>query len=243
MSAPSLGRRVPVNFDHVEKYPLTADTAPAAPVPVVVGVNWYTAFDAPVKDGQGNYWIGRSGNLGTVRGGHCVCLKPRGVSDPTSWQDFYNQGAEGACVGFGSSRMMSLLNRKRYLARWLWDQAKLVDEYSDTAPGDDNGTSVHAALAVLQKQGHVVYKASMVPLQTDWQARDKVAGAAAEGIGAYRWATSADQALAVLGYGGLDYVDVLNSWGREYPHMVRMPVAVLERLLKEDGEVGLVTDR
>ena len=30
-------------------------------------------------------------------------------------------GPEGACVGFGCSRMMSLLNRKRYDARWLWD--------------------------------------------------------------------------------------------------------------------------
>ena len=51
-------------------------------------------------------------------------------------------------------------------------------------------------------------------------------------------------ALAFLfGYSGLDYVDVLNSWGRGYPHLTRMPAKVLERLWKEDGEVGIVTDR
>ena len=44
-------------------------------------------------------------------------------------------------------------------------------------------------------------------------------------------------------YDGLDFVDVLNSWGRGYPHLTRMPAKVLERLWKEDGEVGIVTDR
>ena len=58
-----------------------------------------------------------------------------------------------------------------------------------------------------------------------------------------RWARSVDDVLTTLGYGGLDFVDVLNSWGRGYPHLTRMPASVLERLWKEDGEVGLVTDR
>ena len=64
-----------------------------------------------------------------------------------------------------------------------------------------------------------------------------------EGIKANRWARSVDDVLTTLGYSGLDYVDVLNSWGRSYPHLTRMPAKVLERLWKEDGEVGLVTDR
>ena len=64
-----------------------------------------------------------------------------------------------------------------------------------------------------------------------------------EGIKANRWARSVDDVLTTLGYGGLDYVDILNSWGRGYPHLTRMPATVLERLWKEDGEVGLVTDR
>ena len=73
-----LGRRPPSDWTHVDKYPLTARTAPAKPTPVVIGVNWYAEFDKPQKDAQGHYWIARDAKLTTVRGGHCVCLKPQG---------------------------------------------------------------------------------------------------------------------------------------------------------------------
>lgn len=39
---------------------------------VSIGVNWYSNFDNPVIY-NGERWIGR-GNLGFVRGGHCVCI-------------------------------------------------------------------------------------------------------------------------------------------------------------------------
>lgn len=239
-----LGRRVPTDWTHVDKYPLTAPRLEeiTAPRPIVIGVNWYSNFDRPVKDAQGNYWIGQ-GDLGRARGGHCVCLKPKGARDSAQRWDFYDQGAEGACVGFGSSRMMTFFNGKLYLARWLWDKAKLIDEWSDTTPGDDNGTSVRAALDVLRTQGHVPYVDKYAPLQTNWQERDKLVGKPAEGITANRWITSIDDALQVLGYTGLDYVDVVNSWGRNYPHLVRMPVTTLETLWKEEGEIGVATDR
>src|SRR6478752_9199953 len=224
-----LGRRPPSRWKHVDKYPLTAATAPSKPTPVVIGVNWYTEFDKPVKDAQGHAWIARDGKLTKVRGGHCVCLKPRGSSDPDAWWDFYNQGQEGACVGFGSSRMMSQLNRKTYDGFWLYHEAKKVDEW----PGEDyDGTSVRAALDVLRTRGHCEVK----------EGKD-APEALGEGIKANRWARSVDDVLSTLGYDGLDYVDVLNSWGREYPHLTRMPATVLERLRKEDGEVGIVTDR
>ena len=38
-------------------------------------------------------------------------------------------------------------------------------------------------------------------------------------------------------------VRILNSWGRGYPHRVWMPNETLQRLIDEDGEVALVTDR
>jgi hypothetical protein len=38
-------------------------------------------------------------------------------------------------------------------------------------------------------------------------------------------------------------VRILNSWGRGYPHRVWMPDETLQRLIDEDGEVALVTDR
>ena len=38
-------------------------------------------------------------------------------------------------------------------------------------------------------------------------------------------------------------VRILNSWGRGYPHRVWMPDETLQRLIDEDGEVALITDR
>lgn len=228
-----LGRRAPTDFEHVVRYPLTVTTTPSKPVPVTIGVNWYTNFDDPVKDSRGRWWIGRATMLGSVRGGHCVCLAPGKLADLQSWWEFYDQGREGACVGFGCSRMMSLLNRKRYDSRWLWNVAKEVDEWVETRAGDDNGTSVRAALDVLRTQGHKPWTPS---------ARVKPE----EGISANRWAKTVDEVHAVLQNGvgdRLGAVAILNSWGKSYPHVVWMPDAVLQRLIDEEGEVGLVTDR
>lgn len=245
----ALGRRIPPDFQHVEKYPLSA-LPPAelpAKVPIAIGVNWYTAFDRPEAVAFGSltrYFVGRSGSLGTVRGGHCVCVKSSNLSDPLSWWDFYNQGEEGACVGFGSSRMMSLLNRKRYDARWLWDAAKTIDPWPETNPGDDEGTSVHAAMDVLRGKGHCVWE-SLYAGRT-WQERDLEVPVAGEGIAANRWATSVDEMRAVLQSPLNDRLEAfpfVNSWGRSYPHITWIPYAVMGRLLAEDGEATLVTDR
>ena len=82
-----------------------------------------------------------------------MCLKPRGTTDPDAWWDFYNQGYEGACVGFGISRLASQLNRKLYDGFWLYHEAQKVDEW----PGEDyEGTSVRAGLDILRTRGHCV---------------------------------------------------------------------------------------
>jgi hypothetical protein len=198
-------------------------------VPVVIGVNWYAEFDKPQKDSQGHHWIARDGKLTRIRGGHCVCLKPRGATDPPAWWRFYDQGTEGACVGFGISRLASQLNRKLYDGFWLYHEAQKIDEW----PGEDyDGTSVRAGLDILRTRGHCEVNQGRVSPE-----------AIGEGIARNRWARSVDDILNTLGYNGLEYVDVLNSWGRNYPHLTRMPVKVLERLWREDGEVGIVTDR
>lgn len=229
-----LGRLVPLDFNHIEKYPLTFSTTPNLPVPVTIGVNWYSNFDSPVKGEDGRYWVGRS-PLGRIRGGHCVCIPSDYTTDAYAWYDYYDQGREGACVGFGSSRMMSLLNRKRYNARWLWNQAKAIDEFPETNPGDNNGTTVRAAMDVLRNVGHV-----KVVLGADKPAR------IGEGIAANRWAKTVDEVLSVLQsprYAQLGGVPFLNSWGRSYPHKTWMPLEVLQRLLDEYGEATLITDR
>ena len=232
----SLGRLVPTDWEHVEKYPLKmAENAPSTPVPVTVGINWYSNFDTPVQK-DGRWWIGLdSKNLGSIRGGHCVCMPHATNRDLKSWWIFYNQGREGACVGFGSSRMMSLLNRKRYDARWLWNEAKKVDEWPDTNPGDDNGTSVRAAMDVLRDQGHVqVIGKKDKPLNIN------------AGIAANRWATNVDDLFSVLQnpvYQKLGAIPFVNSWGEDYPQFTWMPCETWDRLMKEDGEFTMITDR
>jgi hypothetical protein len=253
--AGTLGRRVPTDWKHYEKFPLTAGTVPTVPVPVVLGVNWYSNFDNPVQDKQGRWWIGK-GDLGSVRGGHCVCLAPGDQLDPTtgkvvrrtqdnnSWYHFYNQGHEGACVGYGSSRSMTLMNRRIYDPKWLWDQAKMTDEWTDTNPGDDNGTSVRAAMEVMRSRGHVVW--NKLYEGYDYKQRAQEFPSLTEGIVAYRWAANAGEVHAALKSPSSDRlgaVRVLNSWGESYPHVVWMPDETLQRLIDEDGEVAIITDR
>jgi hypothetical protein len=260
---PRLGRLIPDDWKHYEKWGLTAETLPVKPVPVVIGVNWYSDFDKPVWK-NGRWWIGLDPkNLGNIRGGHCVALEPGDELDPdtkkivhryqdtTNWYKFYNQGHEGACVGFGSSRMMTLLNRRLYFGRWLWDRAKEIDPWAETKPGDDNGTSVDAAMQVLKASGHVTWKPSYEEINTDGEGADAyprsgLAADALEGIQTYRWAKTTDQVLDALKSPAnirVGAVRILNSWGTDYPQRVWMPGETLQRLIDEDGEVALVTDR
>lgn len=250
MSGP-LGRKPPTSWEHVDRYPLSAAAAVAlSPTPAVMGVNWYPAFDEPYQ-GDDDFWYVRMPPAGQrPRGGHCVAIKPLHVGDNTTrWWDFYDQGSEGACVGFGCSRVMSLMNRKRYFARWLWDRAKEIDEWDDSNPGDDEGTSVRAALNILRLKGHVPYYETLHgTMNTDGEGSDSVARARlrpslTEGIKANRWVRSIEDLQEVVGYQAYDFVDVINSWGRSYPHFVRFPLDVIERLWHEDGELGVVVDR
>jgi hypothetical protein len=234
----SLGRRVPSSWEHVDSYPLTA--TPTKPVPVTLGISWYTAFDSPERDSQGRWWVGRNQNLGTVRGGHSVCIPSGGTSgnEPTAWWGYYDQGSEGACVGYGSSRMMSLLNRSRYDAHWLYKQAQQVDEW----PGDAySGTSVRAAMDVLRTLGHSrVLGGVQERIGTDPRVRLE------DGISENRWATHVDQIHQVIQSPTADRLGAVpfrNSWGRSYPKQVWLPDMVMQRLLSEDGEATLVSDR
>jgi hypothetical protein len=127
---------------------------------------------------------------------------------------------------------MSLLNRRRYDAAWLYKSAQQADEW----PGDGYaGTSVRAAGDVLSTLGHRSVRAS----RTD-------AESAAEGISVYRWATGVDEVHHALGDAYADRIGaipLLNSWGAKYPQRVWLPDEVLERLLGEDGEAAIPTDR
>jgi hypothetical protein len=248
---PRLGRFIPDDWGHVEKYALSALPVDERPTgkPVVIGINWYVEMDNPMQDGgTGEHFIARGGasSLTEIRGGHCVCLEPGGdLSDNDEWYAFYDQGREGACVGFGWSRCMSILNQEPvYAARWLWDRCKERDQWPETNPGDNEGTSVRAGGEVLIAAGHVRW--------SDPYAGDDHTGRAGykpepkEGLTTFRWAQSVDEVHAALGNERADElgaVPVLNSWGTRYPHRVWLPDDVLDRLMAEEGEVAIPTDR
>lgn len=236
--AGALGRIEPPDFEHIEKYPITALAAPERPVrvPVIVGVNWYREFDTPQQDSKGIWWVARDGKLTRVRGGHCIVFYPVGISEPSTWWGWFNQVDEGICVGEGSSRAMSWLNRTRYQPRWLYDRCKERDGYAG------EGTWVRVALDVMREVGLVKAKRSEKHILQPGLLDDREPDINA-GIAANRWATSDEDWLAALGAEGRDYVDYANSWGRGYPRRVRMPVAVASRLRQEDGEFGMITDR
>lgn len=122
MSTPGFGRREPPDFRHVSLYPLAALPEIPQTVPVVIGVDWHQDFQTPRDGGRlyqrgGTWWMREDVKM-PVLGGHAVCLKPDRLTDLTGWWSFYDQGREGACVGFAWSRAMTLLNRGRYDARW-----------------------------------------------------------------------------------------------------------------------------
>lgn len=235
----TLGRIPSETDDHIKKYPLTLETL-SGPTPMAIGVNWYTNFDSPIQAADGNWWIGQSKNLGSIRGGHCVCLRAKDVSDRLAWWEYYNQGSEGRCVQFGVSRMMTLLNRRRYeiretdaQGRWLYYEAQKIDEWAGGAyPGafpQYEGTSVNAALKVVRDRGIIRF--------------DYANPTTMDGISTFRWATDWEDVKRATGFTSVNYVPFYNSWGTQYPHAVRIPDAVGARLLAEDGEFGVVTDR
>lgn len=244
MAEHALGRRPATDDRHLQRYSLTAETMPIVPTPVVIGINWYERFDEPIiqfgSGIRGVFWLTHKTypDWGRVRGGHAICLKPPALSDLSDWWGFYDQGNEGACVGFAVSRMMTLLNRRRYRAVFLYHAAQQIDEFADTPP--EQGTSVRAGCDVARKQGLWRYRAGVT---TGPHPHD--------GIAENRWARSVEEVAACLspadeGKRVLDagYVEMLNSWGIEYPHRVRIDLESLNRLLfREEGDSTVITDR
>jgi hypothetical protein len=229
-----LGRRVPEDRRHIEKYPFAA-----------LGL----ATPASVE--------------------RALPLLP--------YRQAYDQGHTHGCVGYSASWMMSLLNRRLYAPRWLWNEAKLADSLDDTKPGDASETTVRAAMDVLREQGHrrVHGGRELAPRRSD-------------GIAENRWALTVDQIRTSLGRGtpvvlGIEWYDafsrperigrewwigrgrlgkrvgghavcvyrasdrlqavgIVNSWGPKYP-LTLLSYELLGRLLAEGGEATLVTDR
>lgn len=253
----ALGRREPTDWRHVDRFPFAA-VAPA-----------------------------------TVANAEKVLRLPW-------WHKSHDQGSEGSCVGHGTAMERAITNTaqnrlthlvlptRRYNSIWIWNQAKSIDEWPDTNPGDENGTSVRAAYDVLRTLGAPrVKKMAMVngvPTPFGESTVDL-----SEGIAANRWATTVDEIRTAISSGvpvaiGVDWYSnfdnptrngrewwigdtgmlgsirgghcvclygvsdkrqafkMKNSWGRDYPE-VWLPYIVMQKLLNDNGEAAIVTDR
>lgn len=224
-----LGRREPTDWEHVQKYPLSGIPEEERPrgEPVVLGINWYTSFFTPEKDGR-RWWIGRGSDWGRVEGGHAIAVKPDRVSDLGTWHEHYDQN-RNSCVGHACSRSRSLVERRVYDGEWLYDRALERDEWEGEA---DQGTSLRAGFRVLHELGPRNANTGNVK--------------PAEGVAAYRWLPSAGHVRVVLASPSNDEVEavrLVNSWGTKWPHYVWLPYDALERLLQENGEAVVATSR
>lgn len=230
-----LGRVAPVTDEHIRKYPVRAFagvTPSFTRVPVVLGINWYRAFDRPELDrATQRFWIG--GIFDRIDGGHAIAVDNGQLPDRDTWYHFYDQGALGACVGFSMARVLTQWNHGLFDARDIWDRAKLIDGFSDTNPGDNEGTTLDAGARVLALEGPRPWD------RLDSEPRRDL------GFGEYRWATTVDEVLAALdspSYSSIGGVPLLNSWGEAYPRVVWLELDGLARLLAENGE-ALVPSR
>lgn len=117
-----------------------------------------------------------------------VARVEKALALPYQYRSKYDQGQEGACVGFGSSWMSSIHNRVFYDARWLYHEAQFVDEWGDTPP--EEGTSVRAGMDILRKVGHRrIYRGKTLDANLK------------EGILENRWATTVDEMRTAISQG------------------------------------------
>src|SRR5205085_3533800 len=85
------------------------------------------------------------------------------------WHWSHDQGREGSCVGHGCAMERAITNStqnkillalrfytRRYDPLDLWNEAKLVDEFPETQPGDDSGTRSEEHTSELQSQSNLV---------------------------------------------------------------------------------------
>lgn len=248
-----LGRRIPTDFKHVEKYPFSA-VAPTTVTKVNKTLklpSWHWTHDQGDEgacEGFGNSMMMAVINL-QQRKTSVPPIKPFTV---------------------------------RYDSWWLWDRAKEIDEWADTNPGDSNGTSGRACCDVLRTLGHVQVAnktngrtVDPTPLILNgitanrWATTvDEMRSGIADGLPiaiGVNWYRNFDHPVkknngfwigegdlgAVRGghcvcvYGASDSKQafrVKNSWGSTYP-LVWLTYSAMERLLHEEGEAALVTDR
>lgn len=232
-----LGRNYPKHFEHVAKYALT-DQDTVEIQAVAPGVNWYENFDNPQQGTDGKWRIG-DGAWKQIRGGHCFCLCPPiilGKDGEDNWR-FYNQGEEGACEGFGHARRFALKYGRKFHAFHLYDDGQRIEgTFEDMGGSADAGSTNDAICQALKKWGIHTQSGSVAHETRGPLDPHPIA------VASYKWATTADQILRVLGITSGGEIPLLNSWGEGYPHVVYISPESMERLMREGGECDVLTD-
>lgn len=208
---------------YLSRYSLVPEALPAEPTALDAGSLWYDAFFKPIRLPDGTYRFPYpSEPWGKVAGGHSYAIKPPTIVDRPEWWSYYSQHRNN-CTAYAASRCYTLKYRRLFDPNPLYDETLRSDEY----PGEaDEGTSVNATLAVLHNEGPWAYRAG--------QTKGPVARLE---LSAFLWIPSINHAAACLspadvGKTVLDagYFIVLNSWGRDWPHEVRMPLETAHKL-------------
>jgi len=166
------------------------------------------------------------------------------------WHWTHDQGREGSCVGHGVSMERAITNiaqaraaqiyaGRRYNPLDVWNEAKKRDEWPDTNPGDDNGTSVRAAYDVcrtigLRRVRYMTMGGDGVPVPHGEKPRD-----AAEGISRNRWATDVDEVRTGIANGVPVSIGV--NWYSDFdgPQAKPSPSGTTEMWIGE-GDLGRV---
>lgn len=132
------------------------------------------------------------------------------------WHKTHDQGNEGSCVGHAAAMERAIVNTaqrklagtspytRRYDPLWIWNEAKQIDEWPDTNPGDANGTSVRAAYDVLRTKGARRIKTSGIVLTDDWIVKVidyQYQPSLNEGILENRWARTVDEMRTAIAQG------------------------------------------
>lgn len=225
------------------------------------------------------------------------------------WHWSHDQGRQGACVGFGVAMERAITNTmqnralaltspvRRYNAIHVWNEAKKIDEWPDTNPGDSNGTSVRAGYDVCRAQG--LQRVTSMQLSPQGVATPVGVQPTSidEGVVSNRWAVNVDEMRTAIAAGlpvtiGIDWYSAFenpfiptgynqhwiavdstgttktnlgqilgghclavygasdrrqafklrNNWGRSWP-LTWLPYTVMQKLLDDQGEAALVTDR
>lgn len=129
------------------------------------------------------------------------------------WHWTHDQGYEGSCVGHGIAMERAISNTKqnkllrilfptvRYNPLDVWNEAKKRDEWPDTNPGDDNGTSVHAGYDVALYEGLQRVKSMRLNMNGDPEPVDPKPRDLSEGVSSVLWANSVDQVRYAIAQG------------------------------------------